>query len=186
MSKDPHPFLLGDKIYLRPLELKELREGPYLCWLNDPEVTKFLETGFFPTTHADLEQFYRNVVKSPENIMLAIVDRKTDQHIGNVKLGSISWLHRFAEFGIMIGDKSFWGHSYGTEVTQLTLQYGFMKLNLNKITLVVHASHESAIRLYRKLGFKIEGTLRSQFFCDGAYTDKYLMGILRDEFVCDQ
>lgn len=188
MNQDPKPcpFISGHKVYLRTLELKELKEGPYLQWLNDPEVTLYLETGLFPTTHEDLEQYYRSVVQNPQNIMLAIIDRETNKHIGNVKLGSINWLHRFAEFGIMIGDKSFWGRQYGTEVVGLTLQYGFMKLNLHKITLGVHATHVSAVALYRKFGFKLEGTLRSQFFCDGAYCDKYLMGILREEFLCQR
>jgi hypothetical protein len=38
----------GPKSYLRPLERTDLGE-PDLGWLNDPEVTRQVETGTFPT-----------------------------------------------------------------------------------------------------------------------------------------
>ena len=50
-------FMAGSQVYLRPLERTDLTER-YLGWLNDPEVTRYMETGIFPTTMQDLEKFY--------------------------------------------------------------------------------------------------------------------------------
>jgi ribosomal-protein-alanine N-acetyltransferase len=35
-----NPFLVGENIYLRPLDLNDLR-GNYINWLNDSEVCKY-------------------------------------------------------------------------------------------------------------------------------------------------
>ena len=47
-------FVQGSRVYLRPLERDDLN-ARYLSWLNDPEVTRYLEVGTFPTTNRDLE-----------------------------------------------------------------------------------------------------------------------------------
>lgn len=174
-------FLRGDRVYLRPLERADLNEK-YLAWLNDAEVTRYLETGAFPTTMQDLEKFYAGVTGSRADVMLAIVDRKSDRHIGNAKLGPINWVHRRALFGIMIGEKDFWGKGIGEEVTRLTVDYGFRRLNLNRIGLAVFAEHESAIRCYQAVGFKIEGKFREEMYSEGVYKDRLWMGLLRSEY----
>ena len=174
-------FLHGDKIYLRPLERADLNER-YLGWLNDAEVTRYLETGSFPTTMQDLEKFYQGVTGSRTEVIFAIVDRKSHRHIGNAKLGPINWVHRHALFGIMIGEKDFWGKGIGEEVTRLMVEYGFLRLNLNRIGLAVFAEHESAVRCYQAVGFKIEGKFREEMFSDGVYKDRLWMGLLRSEY----
>lgn len=176
-----HPFLVGKKVYLRLLEVADL-DGPYLDWLNDYEVTRFMETGFFPTTPETLRRYYETVTQNPDNVMLAIVDSATDRHIGNIKLGPIHRIHRRADMGIMIGDKEFWGSGVGKEALDLILWYGFDRLNLHKITLGVDADHHQAVKLYEGLGFKIEGTRREHLFRDGAYRDMHVMGILQEDY----
>ena len=176
-----HPFLVGKKIYLRPLEAKDLT-GPYMDWLNDYEVTHFMETGSFPITADSLQKYVQAVAQSSQNVMLAIVERRMDKHVGNIKLGSIHWIHRRADVGIMVGDKKSWGKGYGYEATALMLSYGFRRLNLHKITLGVFADHGPAVRAYKRLGFVVEGTLREHLFRDGSFHDEYVMGILRSDY----
>ena len=175
------PFLIGKQVYLRPLEREDLNER-YLTWLNDPEVNRYLESGTFPYTRDELEKFYQQVTGSPDHIILAIVDKEADQHIGNVKLGPINWIHRKATFGILIGDKRFWRRGIGTEVTRLMVEYGFFRLDLRRIDLGVYAEHEAALRSYEKVGFQTEGRLREDLFRDGRYKDRLLMGLLRSEY----
>lgn len=176
------PFLIGHKIYLRPLEPSDL-EGAYLDWLNDYEVTRFLETGRFPATTDLLQQYVEHVARAPENVMLAIVEKATGTHVGNIKLGPIQWIHRRADLGLMVGDKTRWGHGYGREAVELMLGYAFERLNLNKITLGVFTDNAPALNLYEAIGFKVEGALRRHLFRDGEYRDKLVMGIFRDEYL---
>ncbi len=174
-------FVRGSRVYLRPLEREDLN-ARYLGWLNDPEVTRHMETGTFPTTARDLEKFYEEVTGSRRQVILAVVDQKSGQHIGNVKLGPIHWIHRCATFGIMIGDKKFWGKGVGLEATRLAVEYGFGRLNLRRIDLGVFADHDAAVRCYEKAGFKVEGRMRESLFQDGKYVDRLWMAILRSEY----
>ncbi len=178
---DKTAFLRGSKIYLRPLERADLNEA-YLGWLNDAEATRYLETGTFPTTTQDLEKFYQGVTGSTTEVIFAIADKKSHQHIGNVKLGPINWVHRRAMLGIMIGAKGFWGKGVGEEATRLMVEYGFFQLNLHRIGLGVFEEHESAIRCYQRVGFKVEGCLREQMFQAGEYKNHLWMGVLRSEY----
>ena len=175
------PFIVGTQIYLRPLEREDLNER-YLGWLNDPEVNRYLESGIFPYTRDELERFYEQVTGSPDQVILAIVDKETDQHIGNVKLGPINWVHRKATFGILIGDKQFWGKGIGVEVTRLMVEYGFFRLNLRRIDLGVNAENEAAVRSYEKVGFRVEGRFRETSFREGQYKDSLWMGLLRSDY----
>ena len=177
-----HPFIVGKRLYLRGLEKSDL-EGDYFQWLNDQDVTKYLDSGNFPNTIENMEEFYRNTVLSSNNVIFAIVDIESDKHIGNIKLGPINWISRISPVGIMIGDKTYWGKNYGTESMEIVLDYAFNKLNLHKIKLGVVLDHDAAAKTYEKAGFKIEGRAKSQFYLNGKYYDTLYMGILRDDFV---
>ncbi len=176
-----HPFLVGQLIYLRAIAEDDLR-GKYFDWLNDYEVTRFTESGRFPNTPTAMESYYRSVILNAANIALAVVEKQTDRHIGNVKIGPINWVHRCAEFGILIGEKDCWGKGYGTEATSLMLRYSFQRLNLHKIVLGVHSGHIGAIRAYERAGFRVEGQLREALFLDGSYCDKVLMGVTAEQY----
>ncbi len=174
-------FLTGEKIYLRPIKQDDIN-GRYLSWMNDKEVTRYMKTGVFPMTLKELQSFYDNINSSKTNIIFAIVDKARDLHIGNIKLSKLDWIHRFAELGIMIGEKDCWNKGYGREACDLVLEYAFNRLNLNKIFLGVCAEHESAVASYQKAGFKIEGRIKKLFFYEGKRSDMISMGILKEEY----
>jgi len=175
------PFIVGSRIYLRPLERDDLSEK-YLGWLNDLEISRYLESGIFPYTRDELEKFYEQATTSLDQVILAIVDKERDQHIGNVKLGPINWVHRKATFGILLGEKEFWGKGIGTEATRLMVEYGFFRLNLRRIELGVYAEHEAAMHSYEKVGFRVEGRFRESSFHEGQYKDGLWMSLLRSEY----
>ena len=177
-----HPFIIGEKIYLRGLERADL-EGDYFQWLNDYEVTKFLESGRFPYTKEALEEYYRNTALSNNNVIFAIIDGETDKHIGNIKLGPINWITRISPLGIMIGNKDFWGKGCGTEAIRLVLDYAFKRLNLHKVTAGMAAIHQASIKAFQKAGFEIEGQAKSQFSVDGEYCDSLYIGITKEDFL---
>ena len=58
-----HPFIIGEKIYLRGMERDDL-EGNYFQWANDPEVTHYMFMGAMPNTMEQLEEEYEQLTKS--------------------------------------------------------------------------------------------------------------------------
>jgi len=179
------PFLHGDLVSLRPLFHTDIGSTRYLSWLNDYEVTKYLGgVGVFPENDDSMERFFNDVVNSPDNVVMGIVDKSDDSHIGNIKLGPISWLHRRAELSIMIGEKDRWGKGFGTEATRLMVQYGFNRLNLHKITLGLFKEQFAGAKVYEKIGFEQEGVIKESHFIDGKWNDRIIMGILQKRFSC--
>lgn len=175
------PFLVGEKLYLRPLQETDLTEK-YLNWINDHEVTRYMESGTFPATLNSLKQYYDQHQDSRSAMLFAIVDQESDEHVGNITLSLINWVHRTCEIGIMIGEKAFWARGYMFEAENLLLDYAFNRLNLQKVTAGAVIKNSGVIITMKKLGFQLEGRLRRQIFVDGEFVDVVRMGLLREEF----
>lgn len=169
-------FLETEKIGLRPLTESDATPE-YLSWLNDPTVTRGIETGIFPTTSQELAAYVQNVSRSKSDLMFAMVDKSNNKHIGNAKLANINWVHRNAQFGIIIGDKNSWGKGFGSDACRLLIDYAFAKINMHKVWLIVYANNPAAKGLYEKIGFEMEGCQREHVFSEGKFVDAYLMAI---------
>jgi ribosomal-protein-alanine N-acetyltransferase len=174
-------FILGDKVYLRALTREDLR-GPFLTWMDDEEVTRYMFCRWRPTRIEEIEAAYDRTIGSNADIEFAICCRSKDCIVGVSGLHDIHWLSRQAEFRIMIGDKSAWGRGYGVETAQLLVRYAFEKLNLNRVSLGVNSEDKRAIRCYEKVGFTDEGISREAVFRNNRYYDAVRMGILRRDY----
>lgn len=106
-----------------------------------------------------------------------------DALVGFVALFAIEWGNRTAQCAIGIGDAAFRGKGYGTEGLTLLLQYAFRELNLHRVGLDVISYNQSAINLYERLGFQLEGRRRQAVWREGRYFDRLDMGILYDEWI---
>lgn len=174
------PFLETARLILAPLG-DEHCTTRYLNWLYDPEVNFYLHSGEFPQSIDCLKDFVRECNLKP-GLFLAIHTKDTSTHIGNIKIDALSWTHRTAEYGILMGDKTQWNKGFAKEASQATITHCFDRLNLRKITLGVIEENENAVRLYEKLGFVTEGLLRQQVYCQGDYSNVLRMGLLKEEW----
>jgi [ribosomal protein S5]-alanine N-acetyltransferase len=180
MNDDTAPSLNGTLVNLRALERSDLTER-YLSWLNDPQVNEHLFVGRSASTLESLTAFYDAAAANPNVVIFAILDAGTGAHIGNVKLDMYDTVSRIVDWGIMIGEKDFWGRGIAQEVARLTTAWAFERWDAHKITLGVSDGSDAAVRAYQKAGFSIEGRQKSQILERGRYIDKILMGLVRDE-----
>ncbi|MDP3703812.1 MAG: GNAT family N-acetyltransferase, partial [Candidatus Omnitrophota bacterium] len=117
-----YPPLVGERIYLRRLDARDLTPQ-YLGWLNDPDVTKYMETGREPMTMEKLRAYWQRFQGSETDLLYAIILRADERHIGNVALNHIQWTSRVADTGLMIGCREFWGKGYAFEAWSLLLDH---------------------------------------------------------------
>ena len=176
-----YPYIVGERIYLRALSPRDLKSG-YLKWINDREINRFLMAGIMPTTMAKLKHYYETIKGSKKDIMFAIVVKKNDKYIGNIKIGGIDWVNRHAHCGRLIGEKRYWGKGYGTEALRLAMDYAFNTLNLNRLYNVILKDNIAAIKSCQKLGMKKEGTFSQFRFMNGEYKDVVQMAITRNRY----
>ena len=71
------------------------------------------------------------------------------------------------------------GQGIGTALIQAAIDLADKWLNLTRLELEVYTDNEPALRLYKKFGFEIEGTMKQDSFRDGAYADVFFMARLR-------
>ncbi|HOZ01740.1 MAG TPA: GNAT family protein [Candidatus Syntrophosphaera sp.] len=170
--------LIGDKCYLSPISIEDAER--YTEWVNDLEIGQFM---LFSTAVYDIDQ-EREALKRimRESTTFAIVEKDTNKAIGNCGLMGVSEVHRHAQFGIFIGEKTYWNQGIGAEATLLTLDYGFNILNLNNIALEVYAFNQRAIHCYEKVGFQLVGKRRSYIYMAGRYHDVLIYDMLAADF----
>jgi len=171
-------FLIGTKVYLRPLEEADAAESH--VWLNDPEVRRTLAARAGPYTEAMSREWIR-AVDFRTTMGFAIVVRENDLHVGNCDLREINPIDRNASLGIVIGRKDTWGNGFGTEAVGLLCRYAFEGLGLHRVSISCYANNARGLRLYARLGFVVEGRRREQVFVDGRFVDEFVLGLLRDE-----
>lgn len=175
------PFLVGKDIYLRRI-FKEDLEGNYFHWLNDPEVTKWMQHGLFPNSERKMDSYYQSLENSQSDIFLAIILKEDDRHVGNVGLHRINYFFRTAEIGILVGEKDCWGRGLGTQAVKLVAEHAFLRLNLNRVFAGAVKENIGSIRIFEKAGFQREGLARESYFCEGNYRDCVQLGFLRSDW----
>jgi len=115
----------------------------------------------------------------------AIRPLDTEEFIGVCAIEDVVWPHRVGWLSIAIGP-DFHGKGMGRDAMEVLIRYGFNELNLHRIQLTVFSYNEPAIKLYKKLGFKHEGTFREFLQRDGKRFDMHLYGLLSDEWEVGQ
>lgn len=116
---------------------------------------------------------------SPRNLFLvAVADNRI---IGFSRCEGV-YLKRLShkvEFGLCVL-KDFWGHGIGTNLLKESIVWADSN-NIKKVTLNVLETNTTAIELYKRMGFEIEGTLKNdKILSDGEYYNTIVMGRFND------
>jgi len=178
-NNKPDTFLAGEKIYLRAFKPGDEEMITRIENHPDPRSTLFYA---LPTTVQQQTEKINKLMNDPNVIMLIICRNDDDEPVGQTSLLRIDWVGRMCIFYIGIADKENWSKGYGSEATKLVINYAFNTLNLNRIQLHVAVENEAAVKVYKKSGFRIEGTLREAMYHEGRFCDFYVMGLLRSEW----
>lgn len=145
-------------------------EGLWKCYTAPQVVRNTLQLPY-----RSLGSIREHLTKSGEgdHILVAVVGGEVVGTIGLHTSPRPRIRHR-GEIGMMVRD-DWQGKGVGTALMQAVVDLADKWLNLTRIELTVYTDNESAIALYRKFGFQIEGTLRKYAFRDGEFVDAYTM-----------
>jgi RimJ/RimL family protein N-acetyltransferase len=172
------PFLEGDKVRLRALTTADASER-YLAWLNDPDVLRHRGPKAYPSTLAELERYVESI-PTRGDLVLAVCEKETGRHVGNIALNTILWVHRSAELSIMIGAKDVWGRGLGKEAIELVTRHAFESMGLNRLW--AESPNPAFNAAVKGLGWTHEGTKRRAFLIGGRFVDMDCWSILADEY----
>ena len=125
----------------------------YLNWFNDKKIKKFIGQINYKNI-SELKSYVNNENKKKDTFFLGIFIKNTNQHIGNVKFYNISNNDKSCELGIIIGDKKWRKKNVAFEVLSECLKKLKKDFSIRNVYLGVEKINFSAIKLYKKLGFK--------------------------------
>jgi len=152
-------------------------------WINEREQVLF-NAPYKPVHEGQHKAWFESIQNCKDMVIFGIRLLENNKLIGSCQLHSIDHVHRSAELQIRLGEVAERDHGYGTEATQLLLDFAFKDLNLNRVYLHVFATNAAAIRTYEKVGFMREGLLRQAAYIDSCYVDVVIMGVLREDYGC--
>ena len=149
---------------------------------SDERVMKYMDTETPKTVH-DYEkriEMYHNSFEEKKGITWAIIEKSSNQLIGDFGFWRIDKQHHRGEIGYVLHPE-YWGKGYMKEALKRLLKVGFEQLKLHSIEANVNPENESSKGLLRSLGFKQEAYFRENYFFEGKYLDTLIFSLLESD-----
>jgi Acetyltransferases, including N-acetylases of ribosomal proteins len=151
-------------------------------WECKPDVTEF----FTMNDKATYEQLVTEYVRynlNPMIMLFTITLKPEDKPIGKILLTRIDRKEDSMDITrIYIGDEEYRNKGYGEEALRTILEYAFINLHMERVTIDHFEKNKRADYLYQKIGFQNEGLMRNAGKKNGKYVNLQLMSMLRSEY----
>jgi len=169
--------ILKKNINIRALYKED--ESLILKWKENTNLRHLIGT-VFPINELEHQKWFENKMFD-KNGRIFIIEENFRNPIGLIGFNRIDWINRNAELFIFIGDEQYRGKGIGEQATNILLEFAKENLNLVMLYLKVFSFNDSAIKLYKKIGFSIDGKLRKSKYYKGKYCDTIYMSKILDE-----
>jgi ribosomal-protein-alanine N-acetyltransferase len=128
--------------------------------------------------YVDLQNSYQPFEK--DKVFELAIERKEDGKVIGL-LGLIYQDHGQGEMGWALGVE-YRGQGYATEAARALMDYGFNSMGLHRIHADTSTDNLAAWRIMERLGMRREGLLRGAVYEEGKWVDRYVYGMLADEW----
>ena len=167
-------------IFLRETNFEDCKY--FAEWECRPEVTEFFTINE-GRNYEDIVTEYVRYNLDPTKKQFTITLKPEDKPIGRIYLSRINRHEDSLDITrIYIADVDNRNKGYGEEALRLVLEYAFIDLHMERVTIDHFKKNKAAAYLYDKIGFKNEGLLRNAGKKDGKYVNLQLKSMLRAEY----
>ncbi|KAN0139763.1 Acyl-CoA N-acyltransferase [Lactarius tabidus] len=176
----PETWRQTDRTVLRPYTPAD--EKNFLRLWSDPVIQRLSFIEYLSPTRT--EQFLQRTVQAIAGgslFFMVAEEKERREFIGHVSLNFNPPSNRDAAVGIALKD-GYRGRGFGTELMLWLITHGFRELGLNRISLTVLEDNMSALKMYKKIGFALEGRNRGVHRSHGNTRDIICMSIVREEW----
>ncbi|SFV01659.1 Protein N-acetyltransferase, RimJ/RimL family [Alicyclobacillus macrosporangiidus] len=168
----------GKPMYkIRPIAATDAEPYLELCRRLDRETSFMLyEPGERTTTIAEQRKQIESILKT-DNQMIFVAE-SDHQLVGHLQAyGGRLRRNRHTVYLVIGVLQAYAGQGIGTALFQ-TMEEWARSVGAHRLELTVMTHNGTAIALYRKMGFEVEGIARETLFVDGRYVDEYWMAKL--------
>jgi len=148
----------------------------YIDGLNNPEIVKYTEAKYEVWTKDKIKDYIRKNNNNSSIMIAILLQDKHQEHIGNFRIFDYSPTHNRAELSFILFKKSEWGKGYIVEALESTLSYFHETLGLHRICADYHEENYGSLRVFEKLGFKVEGIFKDHFRHSNRYLNSIRVG----------
>jgi len=177
-----NPYSVGSSIYLRAPTMVDV-EGAWHEWFSDPETTLYLADRYWPNMVELQRDFFTSIKNDSSRLVLSVVDKETNLHIGVCSLSAINWVHRYADITLVIGDKRFKKGQAAIEVIDLLLEIAFFRLNLLNLKGGYVSTNILTPMLMKLYQFEICGVYKKLINFRGNYVDLVNVQLKREVWI---
>lgn len=177
----PQPMIAHGSVFLRAPEREDIPR--FVGWLNDYGTSRTLGLRA-PMSVAGEERWFEQMIErqGKESWFFVACLVADGRPIGTIGLMEVDLANGSAGLGLSIGAARDRGRGHGTDMLRALVDWAFAFLRLERVWLDVLETNPGARRVYERVGFVLEGTLRHAIFREGRYLDLHRMSILADEW----
>ena len=150
------------------------------------EKKEYIQDSFTMSRDRDYEEIVKEFIirtLDQDKLQFTIVHREEERPIGRIYISRMDRSTDSLDITrIYIGEEEFLGKGLGEEAMRLLLDYCYIQLHTERVTLDHLPLNTKAGDLYKRLGFKYEGIMRNSGKKNGRYLDLHLMSMLRSEY----
>lgn len=171
----------SERIRLRAIEPEDAIHFHH--WNSDPERARHLDFLWPPTS---LESVRRWTTEMAQRRFTGEDYHWVIENDARTPVGSISTHHvepRHGTFHLAFDvARDHRRRGYASAAIGLVVRWYFDELRYQKAVAVVYSTNVASLALHDRLGFVREGCLRRMVYQNGAYHDKIVFGMTREEF----
>ena len=150
-------------------------------WEVDPSVTEFLSYEE-DRSYKEIVQEWVMADQDPTKLQFTIVRKDIRKPVGRIFITNVNRNCDSLDITKMyIADESR-NQGIGSEVLKELLEYCFVFLHMERVTIDHYSGNKAAAALYESIGFQREGVARNAAKKDGRYYDLHQLSMLRSEF----
>lgn len=168
--------LSGSKVILRPFERTDITPE-YVAWLNDPQVVRYSNQRFVRHTEESCLRYYESFANTG-NLFVSVRTSGNNSAVGTMT-AYVSSQHETVDLGIMIGDRSVWGHGIGQDAWNTLLDWLVIQCRARKVTAGTMRCNEPMVKLMERSGMVLEGVQKKQELLNGIPQDLLYYGKFR-------
>jgi RimJ/RimL family protein N-acetyltransferase len=150
---------------------------------SDPVVQRYGSHPPWTDRQTAVDWIERNArgMAAGQHAQFAIERRDDGAVIGSCVLYALDAQCRRADVGYALALPE-WGKGYANEAVSTMLDWGFDRLDLNRVEADIDPRNVPSARALERLGFTREGHLRERWIVDGEVSDSWIYGLLAREW----
>ncbi len=172
---------IEDNLYLETVKIIDAEEVFEVVDSSRDSLRKWLPWVDLTKTSKDIANYFQTCIdREKANNGFDLTINYNNKIVGGIGLHKIDHMNKATSIGYWLSSNNE-GQGLMTKSAKALCNYCFNELELNRIEIACATDNLKSQNITKRLGFKLEGTLRQKEIVNGEYFDHYLFSLLKNE-----